>query len=96
MDEDRSIGVTEARLTISLQHLEKVELLRRDAQGWTPLVSNTLTARGVPSRAVKNFHRGMMERATRALFQQSIDRREFSSLIVSFDPRRIPELKERL
>ena len=86
-------GVDAARVSTAVTHLQRVGLLKITDKTWVSTVSSTLTDRGVPSHAVKNFHRLMIAKSEKALFNQPMEHREFSSLILAIDERRIPELK---
>lgn len=62
----------------------------------TVAVGYTETEHELPSEAIRLHHRGMIERAAEALEEQAVDQRHFNSLTLKIDPRRIPEIKERL
>lgn len=92
----RRLSVSEERVAKAVQNLETLELLQRDGSRWVALVGNTSVMKGVPSRAVKSFHRQLLQKGADALYRQDLDRREFSSLVLAFDRRRLPELKSKL
>lgn len=90
------LSVSEERVAQAIQNLERLELLKRENGIWTALVGNTSVMKGVPSRAVKTFHRQILQKGADALYRQELDKREFNSLVLAFDRRRLPELKSRM
>ncbi len=57
---------------------------------------HTVVPGGVPSDAIKGYHRQILSKAEAALTFQSLDEREFGTTIVSIRPEKIPEAKEML
>jgi uncharacterized protein (TIGR02147 family) len=51
---------------------------------------------GVPSDAVKVYHRQLLERAKSALVFQNVEQRDFSSITVAIDPEDLPKAKEMI
>jgi uncharacterized protein (TIGR02147 family) len=90
------LGVDEVRVKAALQNLVGAKLIAVTKEKWTPLAANTLTAKGVPSRAVKDYHRHVMSRAVATLYRHAMARREFSSLVFAVDDRHLPELKQHV
>lgn len=92
----RRLNVSGERVAHALRNLERLELLKREGDRWTALVGNTSVMKGVPSRTVKSFHRQVLQKGLDALYRQQLEQREFSSLVLALDRRRLPELKTKL
>ena len=90
------LSVSEERVSTAIGNLERLELLKREQDGWKVLVGNTSVMKGVPSRAVKSFPRQAILRSIASLYRQELENREFQTLVMAFDRRRLPELKTKL
>jgi uncharacterized protein (TIGR02147 family) len=84
------IKTEDARQSLAL--LEAAGVLARDEDG---LLRRTAlrftTSRNVPSDAIRNYHRQILQLAGEALYLQSVDERYVSSTTVSIDPAKMPE-----
>jgi len=98
-DSDRiaeRFNVTGESVRRSISNLVRAGLLVVDERGWQTTGAGTLSGKGVPSRAIKHYHRQVLARAEAALYREPIDSREFSSLVFAVDQSRLPLLKERV
>lgn len=50
----------------------------------------------IPSASIKNYHKGVIEKSLHSLFTDSVDKREFSSVIMPIDSEKIPEAKKMI
>ena len=81
----------------SLALLEAAGLLKRDRRGrLKPVNENTETTHEISSEAIRENHRGMMNRALEALEEQSVAQRQFNSLALQFEPENLPLAKKRI
>lgn len=91
----RKITLSQARH--ALETLEQLGLLVRDDQGkLRPTKGFVETNHDIPSLAIRQHHKGMLQRAAEALDEQAVDKRQFGALTLRVDPARIPEVKEAL
>lgn len=89
--------ITPAQAKHALEVLEKLKVLRRDASGnLKPAVGFTESTHDVPSYAIRQHHKGMLQRAMEALDEQDVSQRHFGSLTLRLDPKRIPAIKAAL
>ncbi|MCP4913192.1 MAG: DUF4423 domain-containing protein [Oligoflexia bacterium] len=76
--------VSRAKIRRAIDSLIGVELLKQDESG--RLIDSspkTHTGNEIPSAAIRSHHRGMIERATEALEEQSIDDRIFQAITLN-------------
>jgi uncharacterized protein (TIGR02147 family) len=50
----------------------------------------------IPSAAIKNYHKGVITKSLNSLFTQSLEKREFSSIVMPIDSEKIPEAKKMI
>lgn len=78
----------------AMERLQKLDLLRRDADGtWTAPKEFLAGPDGVPSDAVRAFHREILSRALRALDGEGIETRSVSTAMLPFDRRQMPQAR---
>jgi uncharacterized protein (TIGR02147 family) len=81
----------------AVARLKRLDLLLEDSQGqFRPSDSFTASPDGVPSDAIKKFHRQILEKAITAIDFQSLDERDFSSMVLALDSSRLAEAKQEI
>lgn len=90
--------VTTPQIRMAFETLQRLGFLQRDPQTkkLSPKVENLVTTRNVPSAAIRQHHRQMLNRATEALSEDSVEFREFHAMPLQFDRSRMREAKEFL
>ena len=90
----KRFGISVPEVTVALERLERVGLIERDASGALHVVQDyVLSPAGIPSEAIRNTHRQILEKALRSLDLHSVDQREFCGVGLAFDPRNLPALR---
>jgi uncharacterized protein (TIGR02147 family) len=92
----RRLGLSQAEVGRALKTLVEVGLLKKMANGEYARTDEFLQTEDVPSRAIRLHHIQMLSRAMTALQKQSIDERDFATVMVAVDSKRLPEIKEWL
>jgi uncharacterized protein (TIGR02147 family) len=89
---------TASQIRDALDVLLKLGVLERDPETGKLRHANNLseTKNDVPSSAIRMHHRQMMHRALEALDEQSLEARTFSSVTLSVDQARLPELRAQI
>jgi len=87
------ISLSEARR--AMQRLSRLGLIERRGLGFKQSGQNLVTKHDVPSDAVRANHRQILEKSLSAL-TSPVDQREFGSLTIAADARRLPEIKSWL
>lgn len=93
----KALGVTEIEVKMAVERLMKLDLVEMDAKGNLSITGQFFAdPKGTPSQALRNFHRQLMEKATRALEIQKVEERDFSSTILAIDENDLPKAKQVL
>jgi uncharacterized protein (TIGR02147 family) len=89
--------ITEAQAKESLELLERLQILERDADGRLQQREPLLTSSDeVPSHVVRSLHRTYLRKAMNSIFAAPMDKRELSGLVVAVPNHRIREVKEEI
>ena len=92
----RRLGISTPEVRIALERLERVGLIER-AQGKLRIAPDTVIASsGVPSEAIKNYHRQILNKAIESLELQSVPERDISGVGIAIHPRHIEALKNEI
>ncbi len=89
--------VTNSQITKSIETLLELGLIERDANGFLKHSSHIIeTSHELPSEAIREHHKGMMQRAIEAIDEQDVLNRHFNSVTLKLDQKYLPEAKERI
>lgn len=89
--------VTEAKIKSSIETLIKLKILSRNKNGELYVSSENINSvNDIPSLALKEHHKQMMQRATEALFEQDVAVRQMNSMTFRIDPSQIAAAKEKV
>lgn len=86
-----SIRAEEAQ--VAIDRLLRLELLSRNADGKLQAVEMVFAPDGIPSEAIRKFHRQVMEKAMTAITLQSIDERYLNTTLLPIKRSSIPEAR---
>ncbi|MBX7232726.1 MAG: TIGR02147 family protein [Bdellovibrionales bacterium] len=102
-DQDHSPEALAQRLNIkkslvhqSLKNLEKLNLIEFKSQRWHAVDSNYTTTCDIPSQHIQNYNLQVLDQAKKALKEQTVDERDYSTLTVAIPKKMIPLLKEKI
>ena len=88
------INATEAER--SLERLERLELIEKKNGRYAVCEDSVFAPDGIPSDAVKKFHKQILEKATTALIHQDLDRRYFNTTLLPVDSADLPRARKRI
>jgi uncharacterized protein (TIGR02147 family) len=89
------LGISPVEAERAVLRLAQVGLLKRKGSFFAQSQDYVRTP-DIPSRAIRAHLQEWLGIASRALEQQSIQERDFSSTVFAVDPARVPEFKSRL
>ncbi|MBK9576895.1 MAG: TIGR02147 family protein [Fibrobacterota bacterium] len=89
-----AVSVSEVAASIAL--LEELGLVKRKAKGWELMDAFVASPPEGAKAAVRGYQAQMMDLAKEALERHDPDRRDISSLTLSFDQEDMPLVRERL
>lgn len=84
------------RVKQAFHRLQVLGFIKKQNQRWKLTSQNNFLVGGTPAESIKKAHHQLLQRAMKALFTQSLDRREFVSLTVAISPKQIPLVKKRI
>ncbi|QDK44885.1 hypothetical protein DOM22_06770 [Bdellovibrio sp. ZAP7] len=92
----KKLGISVAEAEATVARLMKVGLLKEEGGRWVVSDSDSTTTADVPSIAIQNYHRQMLERASRSLSVDPVESRDLSSVVFSLDSTQLAYAKERI
>lgn len=90
------LGITQIEAKGAIERLLKLDLLLEVNGKWRATGSNFANPEGLPSDAIRKFHRQVLERAGQALEFQGADERESSNLIIAIDEGALPKARKMI
>lgn len=89
-----NISVPQAR--VAVERLERVGVIEK-VNGRLRIAKDfVLSPDGIPSEAVRNYHRQIINKSLHAIDNQSMDEREIRGLTIAIDPKQLPAMKKEL
>ena len=79
----RELGITLAEAKAAIERLKKLEMLEEVDGKLLQTVGTLFTPTEIPSDVIKKYHQQMLQKAERALFDQEVDQRDFSSILLT-------------
>ncbi len=92
----RQLGILVGEVHRSLKRLEAVGLLAKTAEGWQVQENTSFVGNHTPQAAIKQYHMQMMGKAQEALETQSLEEREFNSVIFSINKKDLDKFRSEL
>jgi uncharacterized protein (TIGR02147 family) len=92
----RRLGISLHLARGAIARLKRLGLLVDEKGNFRAAEGFTASPSGVPSDALKKFHRQLLEKAVSALYLQSVEERDFAHMVLAIDRARLPEAKEEL
>lgn len=93
----RALGITELEARSAIERLLRFNLATRLPSG--RLKTNqqfTASPDGVPSAAIKKFHEQVIQKGLGRLRRDPLEKRDFSSVIMSIDKTKLPVVKQKI
>lgn len=90
----KRLGLSRVETELSVERLKRLELLEEREGQLRPREEQTISPNGIPSEAIRKFHRQMLGKAEQALTLQSVEERDFSSITLAVDAERLTEAKD--
>jgi uncharacterized protein (TIGR02147 family) len=91
------LGITAIEAEAALERLERLELVHKDESGlYQKTPGRLMVSSQVPSGALRNYHRQLLEKSIDALQTQTPEERITGSETFAFDRSRIEKARERV
>lgn len=89
--------ITEAQAKESIELLQRLQLLQRNANGALEQSEPLLTSSDeVPSNVLRSLHRTFLRKAINSIFTVPLDRRELSGLVLAVPNHKLKDMKEEI
>ncbi len=92
----RRLGLTPTKVKSAIRRLEKLNLLKKTDNGYLPTEDFSHVGDSIPSAAIRESHRQVLQLATQALEKFDVDKRESQSLFFSIEKEKLPALRDAL
>jgi uncharacterized protein (TIGR02147 family) len=92
----KKLGLSSVEVRSALSNLIRVGLVNEINGTLQTTEKNLASSSGTKSSALRKFHKEILERATLAIENQSIEERDFSSMTLCIDPKYMNEAKSRI
>jgi len=90
----KRLGISPTEAGVALERLERVGLLERTGGKLHVCEDLVLSPSGIPSEAVRNYHRDILRKASEAIELQAVEDRDFNGIGFAVDPKYLPEMKK--
>lgn len=92
----KRLGISPAEAQLSMNLLLRLGLVKQKGGQMKGCEDYILSPSGIPSSAIRAYHRKMLEKAIQALDFQSLDEREMAGAGFALDPRHLPRIKREI
>lgn len=93
----KRLGISRPEVSVALSRLERVGLIERSLSGQYKIIKDfVFSPCGIPSEAIRHYHRQILSKADQALDFQGIDERDITGAGFAMDPHDLPALKKEL
>lgn len=90
------LGLPKTVVDTAIARLKRLELLKDEDGTFRASESDTFSTVDVPSESLKKHHEQILEKASEAIYLQSVDERSLTSMTFAIDRRDIPMAKEMI
>lgn len=92
----KRLGVTQAEIRLAIERLKRVGLLETVRGKLSVSKDYVVSPTGIPSEAIRNYHRQILAKATAALDLQKPSDREITGATFPIDPGELPKMKKEI
>lgn len=92
----KKLKADEGAVTSSIDVLIRLGYLKREENRWVATEPDSTTTTGIPSKAIREYHKQMLEKARGSLLETNLKDRDFSSMVFAMNSRQMEHAKVRL
>jgi uncharacterized protein (TIGR02147 family) len=92
----KSLGITGLQAGLAVDRLKRLGFIGEKNGKLYPIEHYTFGPDGIPSEAIRKFHRQVLEKAAAAISTQSLDERDYSTLFFPVPLSKLPEAKKMI
>ena len=87
------LGIQSMQAKLALERLKKLNLLYEKKEKWIAHSDFTTIGNQLPSEAIRDFHKQVLEKAVASLYTQSVEERDVSTIIMAINRKDLPQAK---
>lgn len=92
----KHLGINEIEARECLNRLESLGLIKIQNGKIIECFQKTTTSEDIPSEAVRNFHKGILDKAKKSLDEVTVENREIASIVLSFNKEDLKKAKNEI
>lgn len=92
----KRLGISTTEVRVAVDRLERAGLIERKNGKLKVTKDFVLSPDGIPSEAVRSFHKQMLSKAAQALELQRIDERDITGVGFAMNPKHLPTIKKEI
>lgn len=92
----KRLGISPMQARIAIHRLERLGLIEKKKGRYRVVENYVMSPDGIPSEAVRNYHRQILELAARSLELQALSEREISGITLAIHPKFIAAVKKEM
>jgi uncharacterized protein (TIGR02147 family) len=92
----RRLGISKAEAQLAVERLERVGLIERKGARFEVVRDYVLSPDGVPSEAIRSYHKQILGKAIEAIDTQPVPEREFTGVGFAIDPRSLGPIRKEI
>jgi uncharacterized protein (TIGR02147 family) len=92
----RRLGINDHPVVAAIERLKRLDLLIEKNGTLHASSGFTASPSGIPSDALKKFHRQLLEKALSSLYLQNVDERDISHVVLAVDRNQIKDAQEEI
>ncbi len=92
----KRLGIRRQEAQMAIDRLLRLKMIERQGTKLVPTGQAFSSPDGVADLAVRSTHHKYLEMAQESLHRDSVDQRDFTSITMAIDPKKIPEARKRI
>ncbi len=92
----KRLGVSSFEVKIAIEKLVKAGLLNLKGRGYEIIHDVIETTKDIPSKAIRNFHKSMLEKSISALDEQKVEEREIAGVSFTIKNKDLEKIKKEI
>jgi len=90
----KRLGVSIMEVRVAVQRLLRVGLIEKKKDSYAVTKDYVISPEGIPSEAIRSYHRQILSRAITSLDSQKVEEREITGISFALHPKFIPAIKK--
>ena len=92
----RKLGISSIEARSAIERLLRLGLFEKSGSRLKKSGAGLTTTNGIPSTAIRQFNRQILAKAAQAIEEQSVDERDFSTITMPINSKKLGEAKKKI